>query len=116
AMPGGGTLEIHAARTTPRAEREDADRDRYIRIELADTGVGIARENLDRIFDPFFSTKEAGKGTGLGLSVSASIVRSHHGRISVRSRPGELSVFTVFLPISPAAPADLEAGTGGEHG
>ncbi|MBC7342527.1 MAG: GAF domain-containing protein [Clostridia bacterium] len=67
-------------------------------ITIADTGRGIAPENLSKIFNPFFTTKPRGKGTGLGLSVSLGIVENHGGRIEVQSREGEGSAFTVVLP------------------
>jgi signal transduction histidine kinase len=65
---------------------------------IADTGPGIAPQNLDRIFDPFYSSKPVGEGTGLGLSISHSIVSGHGGRIEVSSTPGAGSTFTVYLP------------------
>ncbi len=68
-------------------------------IEIADTGTGIAAENLGRIFDPFYTTKPVGKGTGLGLSVSYSIVQKHHGRISVDSESGKGTTFRICLPV-----------------
>lgn len=68
-------------------------------VEVKDTGVGIDPDNLARIFDPFFTTKEPGKGTGLGLAVTARIVDALGGRITVKSVPGEGSVFTVWLPL-----------------
>lgn len=66
---------------------------------IRDTGAGIPPENLARIFDPFFSTKEVGKGTGLGLSISYGIIQSHEGIIHVESRAGEGSTFTIELPV-----------------
>ena len=77
--------------------------DHEVFLSIADTGEGIAPENIKRIFDPFFTTKPVGKGTGLGLSLSYSIVQKHRGRIEVSSQPGKGSVFTVWLPIKPAA-------------
>ena len=71
-----------------------------IRVEIADTGSGIAPEHLKRLFQPFFTTKPAGTGTGLGLSLSQSIVQKHHGEITVDSHPGEGSNFRVWLPIT----------------
>ncbi|MFH1723048.1 MAG: ATP-binding protein [Elusimicrobiota bacterium] len=69
-----------------------------VRIHFQDTGAGISKKNIDKLFDPFFSTKEAGKGTGLGLSISHGIIASHGGAISVKSREGEGTTFTVELP------------------
>lgn len=71
-----------------------------VMIEVADTGHGIASENLTRIFDPFFTTKPTGEGTGLGLSVSYGIIKGHGGNISVKSEPGKGAAFTLFLPIT----------------
>jgi len=74
----------------------DADR---VAIRIADTGCGIPEENLSRIRDPFFTTKEVGTGTGLGLSIVDEIIRSHHGELQVESVVGKGSAFTVILPI-----------------
>lgn len=68
-------------------------------VDVADTGKGIAPENMKKIFDPFFTTKPIGKGTGLGLSLSYSIVQKHHGRIEVHSEVGKGTVFRVWLPV-----------------
>jgi len=68
-------------------------------VDVADTGKGIAAENLKKIFDPFFTTKPIGKGTGLGLSLSYGIVQKHHGRIEVHSEVGKGTTFRVWLPI-----------------
>ena len=68
-------------------------------VEVADTGCGIAPENISRLFDPFFTTKPVGEGTGLGLSLAHSIVSGHGGRIEVESRLGQGSCFRVFLPL-----------------
>lgn len=72
-------------------------------VEVSDTGKGIAPENLQKIFDPFFSTKEIGKGTGLGLSISYKIVQQHGGRIGVESTVGRGTTFRVWLPLQPPA-------------
>jgi len=69
-------------------------------IEVHDTGSGIAPAVLQRIFDPFFSTKSEGEGTGLGLSVSLGIVERHGGRILVNSEVGRGTTFTLCLPVS----------------
>jgi two-component system NtrC family sensor kinase len=69
-----------------------------VEITIADTGAGIPPENLDKLFDPFFSTKEVGKGTGLGLSVSLGIVERHGGTIRVQSELGKGTRFFIWLP------------------
>jgi signal transduction histidine kinase len=89
AMPRGGKLRI---RLTEASDHEAL-------IEFADTGVGISPENMKKIFEPFFSTKENGDGTGLGLSISYRIVQNHGGRIEVESEIGTGTVFKVFLPL-----------------
>jgi signal transduction histidine kinase len=99
AMPQGGTLAIRASRAR-RSDPAGGDGPReFLAIDLADTGVGIPPENLGRVFDPFFSTKDVGKGTGLGLSISYSIVREHGGFIDIGSEPGRGSRVGVFLPL-----------------
>jgi two-component system, NtrC family, sensor kinase len=96
AMEGGGRIDVVIS-TDPAA--------REIRIDVRDTGSGIPREHLDRLFDPFFSTKKEGAGTGLGLSVSYNIINKHSGRFEVDSTPGEGSCFSIFLPM------EKDAGT-----
>ena len=70
-----------------------------IQIDVADNGSGLKEEDLTRVFDPFFTTREVGKGTGLGLSVCYGIVREHGGHISARNRPTGGALFTVELPV-----------------
>ncbi len=89
AMPQGGTL------TTGTAMNQD---EKQIEVSFTDTGVGITGENLDKIFEPFFSTKNVGEGTGLGLSVSYGLIRNHGGEIKVTSEQGRGTTFTVILP------------------
>ena len=72
---------------------------RQVIIRIADTGHGIEKQNLSRIFDPFFTTKPTGEGTGLGLSVSYGIIKNHGGEISVESKVGQGSIFTITLPV-----------------
>ena len=73
--------------------------DQLLRVDVSDTGVGIPPENLGKVFDPFFTTKEPGQGTGLGLSVSYGIIEKHRGRITVSSKVGEGTTFSIFLPL-----------------
>jgi two-component system NtrC family sensor kinase len=70
-----------------------------VRIDIEDTGQGMTPEQLEKIFLPFYTTKEVGKGTGLGLSVSYGIIKDLGGRIEVESAPGRGSVFTIYLPV-----------------
>ncbi|MDH3241516.1 MAG: PAS domain-containing protein [Alphaproteobacteria bacterium] len=100
---GGGTLTI----TTANADIERPQRlgsdvmppGRYVSISVADTGTGIARVHLERIFDPFFSTKEVGAGTGLGLSTVYGIVSQTGGFVKVDSVEGQGTTFTIYLPV-----------------
>jgi two-component system, cell cycle sensor histidine kinase and response regulator CckA len=118
AMPDGGILTIRTANVCRDREmrrgHEVMPAGEYVLIELADTGVGIPKENLDRIFDPFFSTKELGAGTGLGLSTVYGIIKQTGGFVFAASRPGEGAAFEIYLqrcdPAEPAASARLDAG------
>ncbi len=89
AMPDGGTVTLRTRMTNGSAV-----------AEVVDTGVGIPDAIRDRIFDPFFSTREVGQGTGLGLAVSYSIVSAHGGRIEVESQVGQGAAFRVVLPLA----------------
>ena len=93
AMPDGGSLSI-----TTRQDRGDSGKD-FIRIEFADTGIGIAKQEFEKIFDPFYTTKEVGKGTGLGLSLSYNIIKRFNGEIKVASENGKGTIFTIILPV-----------------
>ncbi len=75
-------------------------KDGYVFVSITDTGCGIPKEIQNRIFEPFFTTKEVGQGTGLGLSITYDIIKKHNGDITIRSKPGEGTTFTVKLPIS----------------
>ncbi|WP_370088423.1 sensor histidine kinase [Ekhidna sp.] len=70
-----------------------------IRVEIIDDGVGISKENLNKISDPFFTTKPAGKGTGLGLSITYKIIKEHNGEIKVSSKPGKGSKFAISFSL-----------------
>ncbi len=88
AMPDGGRLIISMKR------RSD-----FVEVIFSDTGMGIDETIIDRVFDPFFTTKPLGKGTGLGLSICYGIIREHNGTISVKSKRGEGTTFTIKLPV-----------------
>jgi two-component system NtrC family sensor kinase len=87
-----------------------ADGPDHVAIEIADNGKGIARENLTRIFDPFYTTKAPGQGTGLGLSIAYKIVSQHGGQIDVLSEVGVGTTFVVSLPVRPSPEVAAEAG------
>lgn len=70
-----------------------------IRINISDTGIGIPKENINRIFDAFYTTKDIGKGTGLGLSIVYNIIKQHKGEIEVESRENEGTTFKITLPV-----------------
>lgn len=115
AMPAGGTLTI-TARNEVLAEREssslgDIQPGPYVVWRFRDTGTGMPAGVLERIFDPFYTTKPPGEGTGLGLPTALGIVRSHGGFFRVESREGAGSCFQVFLPAADAdaAPATVAA-------
>ena len=104
AIAGEGTITVTTRQrmmTDPR--KQGAVPQRTVEIAIRDTGCGIPEGNLQRIFDPFFTSKEVGKGTGLGLSVSYGIVKAHGGAIKVESVVGAGSVFRICLPVDPPA-------------
>lgn len=90
AMLKGGKLTI----ATFKADQ------RRIEIKITDTGVGIPKENINRVFEPFFTTRGVGEGTGLGLSVVYSIIKNHRGDIRIESQPGQGTTVTISLPIA----------------
>jgi PAS domain S-box-containing protein len=100
AMPDGGrlTLGTRAVPASERHRRVGRAAQAGVEVVIRDTGTGIAPEHIERIFDPFFSTKGVGKGTGLGLAISRRIVEDHHGGIEVNSAVGRGTTFTIWLP------------------
>ncbi|MBN1656728.1 MAG: response regulator [Deltaproteobacteria bacterium] len=103
AMPNGGelslsteTVELSADEVEPRGIKPG----RYLKLTVADTGVGMTAETQQRIFEPFFTTKERGRGTGLGLASVYGIVRNHGGFITVESEPDNGATFFTYLPVS----------------
>jgi len=104
AMPDGGKLTIITENISiPDDEQshvQDSQAGDFVRISVQDTGCGIPKELLSKIFEPFFSTKEKGKGTGLGLSVVYGIVKNHNGWINAYSEPQQGTAFKIYLPVS----------------
>jgi signal transduction histidine kinase len=99
AMPGGRG-EIRVLLDTARVDAThppapELTPGQYVRLEISDTGSGIDPETLERVFNPFFTTKPRGAGTGIGLAVVSSIVRDHHGAVRVTSAPGRGACFEV---------------------
>lgn len=99
AIPNGGSIKLSTT-----------SEDEMIVVQMADTGIGIAPENVARIYDPFFTTKGVGRGTGLGLAVSYGIVQEHSGHISVHSVPGKGTTFRLTFPTTQAR-ARLQAAS-----
>ncbi|MEK9148872.1 MAG: CBS domain-containing protein, partial [Candidatus Desantisbacteria bacterium] len=91
AMPGGGVIEVLA-------ENLIEEGNRFVNLSIKDSGIGIPKEHISKIFDPYWTTKQ--KGSGLGLSVAFSVIKKHEGRLEVRSELGEGSTFIIFLPAS----------------
>jgi two-component system cell cycle sensor histidine kinase/response regulator CckA len=113
AMPKGGNLTVRTANVASDASKNypskgmpSAD---YVLVEVSDTGVGIPPEIIEKIFEPFFSTKEVGKGTGLGLSTVYGIVKQTGGFVYVDSEPGKGTTFRIFLPRYVRGAEEIEA-------
>jgi CheY-like chemotaxis protein len=99
AMPGGGVIHVTATNCTlTKGTPLPLVPGRYVKITIADTGIGIPKENLTRIFDPYFTTKT--KGSGLGLSTALSIIRKHSGHIEIDSEQGKGTSVHIYLPAS----------------
>jgi nitrogen-specific signal transduction histidine kinase/CheY-like chemotaxis protein len=117
AMPRGGRLTIGVETvyidTVFIETHPQAHTGHFVRLRVADNGIGMDSATMGRIFEPFFTTKDVGKGTGLGLATVYGIVKQHEGWLEVNSEPGKGSTFDVFLPASDKAPAfaDEEAAS-----
>jgi PAS domain S-box-containing protein len=113
AMPGGGTLTLEAENTTIDSAHAlmvpDAKPGPYVLWRVTDTGTGIPPDILERIFEPFFSTKGPDQGTGLGLSTVIGIVKSHGGFVQIHSTPGQGSTFAVYLPAERSSAAEVSS-------
>jgi PAS domain S-box-containing protein len=107
AMPSGGTLTVSAGNilldATANHRSPDAKAGPYVVIQVTDTGMGMPPDIIERIFDPFFSTKPHSQGTGLGLSTVLGIIKGHGGFVTVESQPCKGSRFEVYLPATPNA-------------
>ena len=117
ATEAGGTIHVSTRRMPePVASEQGGEPVEMVEIAIKDTGCGISEQDLHRIFDPFFTSKEVGKGTGLGLSVSHGIVKAHGGAIRVRSEVGRGTVFCIHLPLSDSAAAEAQPTQEVTHG
>ena len=117
ATEAGGTIHVSTRRMPePVASEQGGEPVEMVEIAIKDTGCGISEQDLHRIFDPFFTSKEVGKGTGLGLSVSHGIVKAHGGAIQVRSEVGRGTVFCIHLPLSDSAAAEAQPTQEVTHG
>jgi signal transduction histidine kinase len=102
AMDGEGTINIDVTRVVAHdpylQQFPEAIPQNYCRIEISDNGHGMDKATMERIFEPFYTTKEVGKGTGLGLSIVHSIIKEHKGEVVVTSELGKGTTFTILLP------------------
>jgi PAS domain S-box-containing protein len=114
AMPKGGTLSISLSPAVVAAGAASPAPGRYVRLVVADTGVGMPADVVAHVFEPFFTTKARGEGTGLGLAIVYGVVKQHGGAISVTSAPGAGTRFDVLFPVvgAPAPVVDPGARLG----
>jgi PAS domain S-box-containing protein len=111
AMPGGGTLIVRTENINIDKEHDTPYRikaGKYIKITVADSGIGMDAETQRRIFDPFFTTKEMGRGRGLGLASAYGIIKNHEGFIKVTSQKGQGTQFDVYLPAAEIKASKIE--------
>ena len=113
AMPEGGLLEVRAENVPSDDDLSNLRNGNYVKISITDFGKGIAKKNLDKIFNPYFSTKKMGnkKGTGLGLSICHSIIRKHGGNVTVESKHRQGTTFHIYLPGANGKPPDRRAAS-----
>ncbi len=100
AMPKGGAIEVTGSETFIEEQEQTIPPGHYVRISIRDQGVGIAPENLSRIFEFSYTTKEEGNGHGIGLAISSQIIKEHGGTINVESELGKGTEFHIYLPVS----------------
>ena len=111
AMPGGGNIRIGLKNITGgQGDYYFLRSENYVAMIVTDEGVGIPKKNIDKIFDPYFSTKSS--GSGLGLAITYSIIKRHHGDIKVVSEPGVGTTFFVYLPASSNKPETDRSSSG----
>ncbi len=112
----GGTLTVGLVDLSIRDEQEGTTKEippgEYVQLTIEDTGHGMDQETLERIFEPYFTTKRVGEGTGLGLATVHGIVQSHFGKVMVESTLGEGTCFSIYFPAAPSEPPlEIEPGT-----
>ena len=101
-MLDGGNIEISAVNENLNEDSIPLQSGKYVKITIKDFGIGIPQENLDRIYDPFFSTKprEDQQGVGLGLTITHSIIKRHNGHLNITSKVGVGTTIEIYLPAS----------------
>ncbi|MCK5227797.1 MAG: response regulator [Desulfobulbaceae bacterium] len=111
-LQDGGTLTISLQQVEVDEKRPDLTSNlpigAYIELEVRDTGIGMDQTTIEKIYDPYYTTKDKGKGTGLGLSVVRGIVQSHEGYITVESKPGKGTRFLIYLPVAEITHVETE--------
>jgi len=106
-MPMGGKIEIRCSNVSDvPSDVSLPEGDTFIEIEIADSGVGLQQDIIDKFFDPYFTTKQ--EGSGLGLAITLSIITKHNGHIFVTSEQGKGTTFTIYLPASQTTLTEVE--------